>query len=95
MSYAKSEEAIKALGPGWRFPTLLELSSLVDYRRCDPAIDVERFDDTQSGPYWTGTSCAWAPRAAWIVNFYLGYSGSFPRDHKLAFVRACRALKED
>jgi len=92
MTYAKAEKAIKALGPEWRFPTVQELLSLVDYSRCDPAIDIERFPDTKSGAYWTSTPCAWAPRAAWFVYFGHGGSDSYHRDFNSAFVRACRAL---
>ena len=92
MTYAKAEKAIKALGPGWRFPTVQELLSLVDYTRCDPAIDIEQFPDTKSGAYWTGTSCAWAPRAAWLVYFDLGGSDGCLRGSSGAFVRAVRSL---
>jgi len=92
MTYAEAEKACAALGEGWRLPTVQELLALVDYTRCDPAIDIERFPDTKSGAYWTATPCSWAPRAAWIVNFNGGFSGSCPRGNVNAFVRAVRSL---
>jgi Protein of unknown function (DUF1566) len=98
MSYADAQKAISALGPEWRFPSVQELLSIVDYSRCNPAIDIERFPDTKSGAYWTSTDAAWdsdpnpASRAAWIVDFLNGYSVGYGRYYGYAFVRACRPL---
>ena len=98
MSYADAQKAISALGPEWRFPSVQELLSIVDYSRCNPAIDIERFPDTKSGAYWTSTDAAWdsdpnpASRAAWVVVFDLGNSYDCNRDGNSAFVRACRPL---
>jgi hypothetical protein len=96
MNYDEAERACAALGPGWRLPTIQELLPLVDYSRCDPSIDIERFPDTKSGAYWTSTVPAWdnyaAPSAAWIVSFSYGNSYCSSRGGNDAFVRACRAL---
>ena len=57
----------------WRAPTIEELLSIVDYTRCDPAVDSEYF----LGPYgWTWSSTpAKAPAGyAWGVYLYDGYS---------------------
>jgi hypothetical protein len=91
MSYAEAEKAVAALGDGWRLPSIQELLSIVDYTRCDPAIDTARFPDTKSGAYWTCTPCAWAPRAAWVVGFLSGYAYDYLRGD-VAFVRAVRSL---
>jgi hypothetical protein len=92
MTYAEAEKAVAALGEGWRLPEIQELLSIVDYTRCDPAIDTERFPDTKSAAYWTSTPCAWAPRAAWFVGFSSGSSDYYRRDNGYAFVRAVRSL---
>jgi hypothetical protein len=63
-------------GPGWRVPTRIELVSLVDFTRAQPAIDEPPFTGTQSSmPYWT-SSVVWAPDAGaeagiryWTVSF--------------------------
>lgn len=86
----EAEAAVAALGDGWRLPTVTELQSLVDYSRTDPAIDTEKFPDTKSDWYWTGTECAWKKHARWVVNFYYGYV-SDDYDGYYACVRACRA----
>jgi hypothetical protein len=49
-----------AVGPGWTVPTRAELLSLVDPTRSEPAIEVQTFPDTATGPssYWTVTQSA-------------------------------------
>ena len=76
----------------WRLPTREELLSIVDLTKHDPAVDKERFPDTQSAPYWTSTLCAWASSYAWIVNFYYGYASYYHRGDGYALVRAVRSL---
>ena len=98
MSYTDAVETCNKLGDGWRLPTVQELLSIVDYTRCNPAIDIERFPGTKSGAYWTCTDAAWdndpnpASRAAWFVGFGYGDSGVFSRDDYNAFVRAVRSV---
>lgn len=73
----------------WRLPEIHELLSLVDYIRADPAIDTERFPDTESAWYWTATPYAGVSGAAWVVNFLNG--SAYWCDRNLdAFVRAVR-----
>ena len=98
MSYAEAKKACAVRGDGWLLPTVQELLSIVDYSRCNPAIDITRFPGTQSGAYWTSTDAAWdndpdpASRAAWIVYFGYGNSLGCLRDSHYAFVRACRSV---
>ena len=92
VTHAAAEKACAALGDGWRLPTRMELESILDLTRHDPAIDTERFPDTQSGAYWTSTPCAWASSCAWIVNFYYGGASGNRRDNDLGFVRAVRSV---
>ena len=89
----EAEAAVAALREGWRLPTVKELFCLVDHSREDPAIDTEKFPDTQSEPYWTSTPLAWDANARWLacfsygnVRYYLAYS---------ACVRACREVEEE
>ena len=86
---AEAEQAIADVGAGWRLPTVDELQTILDRSRFNPAINTEKFPDTQTEPYWTSSTCAWNPAARWVVYFAFGsvldyYDGS-------ACVRACRA----
>jgi hypothetical protein len=77
----------------WRLPTVQELLSLVDYTKCDPAIDTDFFRnvDTDSW-YWTSTPAAASPAAcAWIVHFSNGHSGWHYRSYR-SRVRAVRSV---
>lgn len=75
---------------GWRLPTVAELLTLVDYSRVEPAIDTSFFTEA-SNWYWTSTPYAPSPSgSAWVVIFYLGYSGWSRQFHE-GRVRAVRA----
>ena len=74
----------------WRMPTRVELLTLVDDTRFDPAIDADAFPDTPTKWFWTSTPAARAPSAvAWIVRFANGSSGFARRDghHRVRAVR--------
>ena len=92
VSRARAEEAVAELSDGWRLPTVDELQTILDRSRYNPAIDTEKFPDTQSCPYWTSTPVSWDSSARWVVDFDggivdddYGYYG--------ACVRACREIK--
>lgn len=91
VDYDTAEAACQALGAGWRLPTRMELESILDLSRHNPAVDTDRFPDTKSDWYWTSTPCAWSSSAAWVVHFGLGTS-SHDRRNYYACVRAVRAL---
>jgi hypothetical protein len=68
-------EKIKGYLSGWRLPTRIELASIVDYSRYDPAIDSTAFPDTPSGSLFLSSS--YFPGGdpitlAWAVNFFDG-----------------------
>lgn len=84
------DDALKALGEGWRLPTIKELFSLADHTREAPAIDVEAFPDTESDWYWSSTPTVWNDAAFWVVDFYGGYALSGLHDLN-ACVRAVRS----
>jgi hypothetical protein len=56
----------------WRLPSIDELMSIVHYGNYDPAINTVVFPDTNSGPYWSATTCAYDSQRVWIVNFLNG-----------------------
>ena len=91
VDYATAEKACAALGDGWRLPSRMELESILDLTRHDPAVDTARFPDTKSTWYWTGTPCAWSSGSAWVVHFLNGYAYNYDRSNR-ACVRAVRAV---
>jgi hypothetical protein len=67
-------ESLKLAGAFWRLPTITELLTLVDYGRCDPAIDTDFFT-CKPNFHWTSTPAAYAPSGcAWLVDFDDGSS---------------------
>lgn len=57
----------------WRLPTRLELVSILDTTRTQPAINVTAFPDTPSDWFWSSTVAGSDPQSAWYVYFYFGY----------------------
>lgn len=57
---------------GWRLPTAIELASLVDSGRSNPASNSNAFTDAPAALFWSSTPRAGAPGRAWLVNFYVG-----------------------
>jgi hypothetical protein len=57
----------------WRLPSRIELVSLIDTTRTQPAIDLQVFPDTPSDWFWTSSPAVDDPSAAWYVYFYFGY----------------------
>ena len=92
VTYAAAEKGA-ALGDGWRLPTRMELESILDLTRHEPAIDTTRFPDTKSGAYWTSTPCAWSSVCAWFVGFSYGNASYDHRGYNSAFVRAVRSVR--
>jgi hypothetical protein len=71
----------------WRIPTVKELQSIVDYSAHDPATSVPGATAVPPGPgqgsfYWSSTSVATSPNAAWIVAFFGGGGGYVTADNK-------------
>jgi len=91
VDYEAAEKACAALGDGWRLPTRMELESILDLTRHDPAVDTAKYQDTKSAWYWTNTPCAWAASCAWFVHFNTGYASLNHRNYN-ACVRAVRSV---
>ncbi|MBI5479639.1 MAG: DUF1566 domain-containing protein [Deltaproteobacteria bacterium] len=67
---------------GWRLPTRIELVSIVDYWRDNPAIDPVAFPSTPSDFFWSSSPYVNAPPLGWGVGFADGtawYSGPSAR----------------
>ena len=56
----------------WRLPTRRELLSIADYVKSAPAIDTDRFPNTESVNYWSADTYAPNPANAWVVYFLDG-----------------------
>jgi hypothetical protein len=76
--------SLSLAGTGWRLPSRIELVSLVDFTRYNPAIDTTAFPNTPSVWFWTSSAVAGSSGGAWYVAFYNGYTygtgvGSYSR----------------
>jgi hypothetical protein len=67
----------------WRVPSIVELATIVDFGKIDPAIDTKLFHDTRTSPhYWSSTRWAhytddtWAggPEMGWGISFSNGFT---------------------
>ncbi len=59
----------------WRLPDVKELESIISDSRANPSIEPE-FAGTFSSSYWSSSTVAYGPSAAWCVNFASGMVGS-------------------
>ncbi|MEP6655544.1 MAG: DUF1566 domain-containing protein [Myxococcales bacterium] len=57
----------------WRLPSRIELVSILNLARVQPAVDPNVFPETPSDWFWTSSHAAGDPQAAWYVYFYFGY----------------------
>jgi hypothetical protein len=71
---AKSYCACLRLGghDDWRLPSRMELLSIVDYTRADPAIDPKVFPETPDTWFWSASPVAADPQEAWYLSFMDG-----------------------
>jgi hypothetical protein len=53
----------------WRLPSAIELLSIVDYGKAQPAIDQSVFPNTPSYPFWTSSTTPSAGPNYWVVLF--------------------------
>jgi hypothetical protein len=85
----------------WRIPTIMELETIVDYRRDDPSAP-PAFDDacvpgctvttcscTRTDNHWSATTFRVSTNYAWIMSFGTGYNGVYLKSGAI-LVRAVR-----
>ena len=73
----------------WRLPEIKELTSIVDYRYTNPAIDKNRFPGTNASLYWSASSYAASSTSAWRVGFSSGHVLSYSKAGS-SYVRCVR-----
>jgi hypothetical protein len=56
----------------WRLPTLIELVSIVDFSKANPAIDRQAFDGTPVAAFWSSSPLVGDTSYGWRVNFVAG-----------------------
>jgi hypothetical protein len=56
-------------GTGWRLPSIIELTTIIDYDFFTPSIDASYFPNTQLATYWSSTMYAGSLSFAWGVLF--------------------------
>ncbi len=59
----------------WRLPTRIELVSLVDFTKTNPAIDTAAFPNTPAAVFWTN-SMKMSSKTTWVVDFTDGSTSS-------------------
>lgn len=62
---------------GWRLPTLIELESVLDLDRFDPAVNIAAFPNTPSEPFWSSSAVVRYTSCAWVVDFKHGAAGYY------------------
>jgi hypothetical protein len=72
---------------GWRLPTFQELASLVDRSQLSPALPADHPFSNVQLDYWSATTFATDPSAAWAVVFNVG--GMIAIDKGSAFLAWC------
>jgi len=77
-------------GNGWRLPNRIELESILDLTRYDPAIDINIFPGTMSAHYWSSTTYAYDTDNAWCVYFGYGHISNLGKS-KRYYVRGVQA----
>lgn len=73
----------------WRMPTRIELLSIVDFSKAQPAIDGAAFPACESSGYWATTPAPDNPNYYATIDFELGY-GYADVSGELHFVRCVR-----
>jgi len=73
----------------WRLPTRIEMVSIVDFTRADPAIDPSAFPGTPPDYFWTSTVLAGSAATAWYLFFLDGntHSGGEDSAYRVRCVR--------
>jgi hypothetical protein len=66
---------LQTAGSGWRLPTVVELISITDVKRHEPAIDESVFGPTPIDDHTWSSTPAFGVPGWWMVDFELGFAG--------------------
>ncbi|MDP2799838.1 MAG: DUF1566 domain-containing protein, partial [Deltaproteobacteria bacterium] len=77
----------------WRLPNINELTSLVDRGRYNPCLPPGHPFEAVEAWYWTGTTKAGYPEAAWRVYFFLGNIDYRPKIYTKSHTWPVRSMK--
>ena len=79
----------------WRLPAMMELCTLIDYNRRDPALPRgHMFSDIPPGYHWSSTTIDYHPEMAWIVYFESGTTCYENVTNRAGYIWPVRRLKE-
>lgn len=95
LTFAEATSYCKKLslaGGGFRLPSRIELTSLLDLREASPAIDKAAFPETIGDKLWSASAYAGASNQRWLVNFGFGtglvFSAGIGEKHYARCVRS-------
>lgn len=82
---------LELAGGGFRLPARIELLSLIDFTRPNPAIDPSAFPDAPGDRFWSSSPFAGSRSTAWLINFEFGtgfsVQGHRNEQHRVRCVR--------
>jgi hypothetical protein len=87
---ARANDATHAGFDDWRLPNREELLSIIETGCFNPAINTTAFPSTEAQTYWSSTTEAANPIAAWVVNFDTGAVGIISKTDIFRRVRLVR-----
>lgn len=74
----------------WRLPNVKELSSIVELRCGNPAVNLAVFPNTQITAFWSSSPSAADGNSAWFVDSLAGDSQGGRGRHELSVIRLVR-----
>jgi hypothetical protein len=74
----------------WRLPTLVELESIINYSKVNPAINTTYFENVISNSYWSSTDYKKDTIYVWYLNFNYGKVATNSKNYS-NYVRCVRA----
>lgn len=77
----------------WRLPNDNELTSIVDYSRSSPSIDIAAFPGTKRWKYWSSTTSERYYDYAWSITFEEGFEFSDKKSEDKSYVRSVRGRR--
>lgn len=60
------------ISPGWRLPNVIELQTIVERCKTNPALNEHVFPGSSTIPFWTNSPVAYYGDYAWVVSFNSG-----------------------